>query len=99
MAWNCDTCAYRKSVVTYDLELDCCSNPEFDKYFGMQRACPGYENKIVEKEKLISFDKACKWLRANIDLYADTRRSLFSNYQEVYLTDNFETEFRKAMEE
>lgn len=44
-------------------------------------------------------EKACKWLRANIDLYADTRRSFSSNYQEVYLTDNFETEFRKAMEE
>lgn len=44
-------------------------------------------------------EKVCKWLRANIDLYADTRRSFSSNYQEVYLTDNFETEFRKAMEE
>lgn len=43
--------------------------------------------------------KVCEWLRANIDLYTNTRRSLFSNYQEVYLTDNFETEFRKAMED
>ena len=51
------------------------------------------------QEKMVSLDKVCKWLRANIDLYADTRRSLFSNYQEVYLTDNFETEFRKAMGE
>ena len=51
------------------------------------------------QEKMVSLDKVCKWLRANIDLYTDTRRSLFSNYQEVYLTDNFETEFHKAMEE
>ena len=43
-------------------------------------------------------DKACTWLRANIDLYTDTRRSFLSNYQEVYLTDNFEKEFRKAMQ-
>ena len=51
------------------------------------------------QEKMVSLDKVCRWLRANINLYADTRRSLFSNYQEVYLTDNFETEFHKAMEE
>lgn len=49
------------------------------------------------QEKMVNLEDACKWLRANINLYADTRRSLFSNYQEVYLTDNFETEFCKAM--
>ena len=60
-----------------------------------------YQDGFIEGAKWADktmIDKACEWLRANIDLYADTRRSLFSNYQEVYLTDNFETEFRKAME-
>lgn len=76
----------------YDIEEDGKVNYWTDEMF---------EGLAIEEpqEKMVSLDKVCKWLRANIDLYADTRRSLFSNYQEVYLTDNFETEFRKAMEE
>ena len=77
------------------------------KYFMHETDHPwGFTDEMIEgladgepQEKMVSLDKVCKWLRANIDLYADTRRSLFSNYQEVYLTDNFETEFRKAMGE
>lgn len=76
----------------YDIEEDGKVNYWTDEMF---------EGLAIEEpqKKMVSLDKVCKWLRANIDLYADTRRSLFSNYQEVYLTDNFETEFRKAMEE
>lgn len=75
----------------YDIEEDGKVNYWTDEMF---------EGLAIEEpqEKMVSLDKVCKWLRANIDLYADTRRSLFSNYQEVYLTDTFETEFRKAME-
>ena len=50
------------------------------------------------KEGMVSLDKISKWLRSNIDLYANTRPSLQSGYQEVYLTDDFEKNFRKAME-
>lgn len=51
------------------------------------------------KEGMVSLDKVSKWLQSNIDLYANTRPSLQSSYQEVYLTDDFEKNFRKAMEE
>lgn len=88
MAWNCDTCAYRKTVETDDLALDCCSNPGFDKYFGMMCACPGCENKTVEKEKLISLDKACEWLEDKLRMYAGYSDT-------VDLVDSF----RRAMEE
>lgn len=88
MAWNCDTCIYRKTVELSDLALDCCSKPSADRYFGMMRACPEYEPKIVEKEKLISLDKACEWLEDKLRMYA--------GYSD---TVDLVESFRKAMEE
>lgn len=43
-------------------------------------------------------DRACEWLKENIDLYSDTAFSIKSGYPEITLTDNFETAFRQAME-
>lgn len=43
-------------------------------------------------------DRACKWLKENIDLYSDTAFSIKSGYPEITLTDEFETAFRQAME-
>ena len=41
-------------------------------------------------------DRACKWLKKNIDLYA--YESSNTHYPEIKLTDEFETAFRQAME-
>lgn len=43
-------------------------------------------------------DRACEWLKNNIDLYSETAFSIKSGYTEITLTDNFETAFRQAME-
>jgi hypothetical protein len=88
MAWNCDTCVYRKTVELNDLALDCCSNPTADRYFGMMRDCPEYKQKMVKKEKLISLDKACEWLEDKLRMYA--------GYSD---TADLVDSFRKAMEE
>ena len=43
-------------------------------------------------------DRACKWLKENIDLYAFEGISIKSGFTEIKLTDNFEDDFRQAME-
>lgn len=43
-------------------------------------------------------DRACEWLKDNIDLYAFEGFSIKSGYTEIKLTDVFETAFRQAME-
>lgn len=53
----------------------------------------GFE--IADKTML---DRACEWLKNNIDLYSETAFSIKSGYTEITLTDKFETAFRQAME-
>ena len=43
-------------------------------------------------------DRACEWLKYNIDLYSEAAFSIKSGYTEITLTDKFETAFRQAME-
>jgi hypothetical protein len=43
--------------------------------------------------------KACEWLKENIDLYTYISYSRESGHTKITLTDEFETAFRKAMEE
>lgn len=43
-------------------------------------------------------DRACKWLKENIDLYSYNAFNTKSGYCEITLTDEFETAFRQAME-
>ena len=93
MAWNCDTCVYRKTVELNDLALDCCSNQSADRYFGMMRACPEYKHKIVEKEKLISLDKACEWIEDNIFDFP------WYDSEGEFTSKDVADAFRKAMEE
>ena len=42
--------------------------------------------------------KACEWLKENIDLYSYNAFNTKSDYTEITLTDEFETAFRQAME-
>lgn len=42
-------------------------------------------------------DKACKWLKENIDLYSYNAFNKKSGYTEVTLTDVFELAFRQTM--
>lgn len=42
-------------------------------------------------------DKACEWLKENIDLYSYNAFNTKSGYTEITLTDEFETAFRQAM--
>ena len=42
-------------------------------------------------------DRACKWLKENIDLYTFEGISIKSGFTEIKLTDVFETAFRQAM--
>lgn len=41
--------------------------------------------------------KACEWLKENIDLYSYNAFNTKSGYTEITLTDVFETAFRQAM--
>ena len=41
--------------------------------------------------------KACEWLKENIDLYSYNAFNTKSGYTEITLTDEFETAFRQAM--
>ena len=43
-------------------------------------------------------DRACEWLKENIDLYTFEGISIKSGYTEIKLTECFETAFRQAME-
>lgn len=43
-------------------------------------------------------DRACEWLKENIDLYSYNAFNTKSSYTEITLTDEFETAFRQAME-
>ena len=42
-------------------------------------------------------DRACEWLKENIDLYTFEGISIKSGFTEIKLTDVFETAFRQAM--
>lgn len=42
-------------------------------------------------------DRACEWLKENIDLYSYNAFNTKSGYPEIKLTDCFETAFRQAM--
>ena len=55
--------------------------------------------KTGERTKREVINKACEWLKENIDLYSYTIRNVKTGYTEITLTDVFETAFRKAMEE
>lgn len=41
--------------------------------------------------------KACEWLKENIDLYSYNAFNTKSGYTEITLTNEFETAFRQAM--
>ena len=44
-------------------------------------------------------EKACEWLKENIDWYSYIAFNTKSGYTEITLTNEFETAFRQAMEE
>ena len=44
-------------------------------------------------------EKACEWLKENIDIYAKVVINTKSNYPEIVMCDTFEKNFKKAMEE
>lgn len=44
-------------------------------------------------------DKACKWLKENIDLVAMDTVNARSGYHEIVMMNDFERKFREAMEE
>lgn len=43
-------------------------------------------------------DKACKWLKENIDLVAMDTVNARSGYHEIVMMNDFERKFREAME-
>ena len=44
-------------------------------------------------------EKACKWLKENIDLVAMDTVNVRSGYHEIVMMNDFERKFREAMEE
>ena len=44
-------------------------------------------------------DKACEWIKENIDIYAKVVINTKSKYPEIVMCDTFEKNFKKAMEE
>lgn len=53
----------------------------------------------VEYIKKILIEKACEWLKENIDIYAKVVINPKSHYPEIVMCDSFEKRFKKAMEE
>lgn len=62
----------------------------FDYQVGV---CDGV--KFADKTML---EKACKWLKENIDIYAKVVINHKSHYPEIVMCDTFEKNFKKAME-
>ena len=52
---------------------------------------------IWQKKHLI--EKACEWLKENIDIYAKVVINPKSHYPEIVMCNSFEKSFKKAMEE
>ena len=71
---------------------------ENPKRYSQEELCDIQLEMMKQRDKRL-LDKVIKVLRNNIDLWTNTRQSIFSNYQEVYFLDNFEEDFRKAMNE
>lgn len=44
-------------------------------------------------------EKACEWIKENIDTYAKVVINPKSHYPEIVMCDSFEKSFKKAMEE
>ena len=44
-------------------------------------------------------EKACEWLKENIDIYAKVVINPKSHYPEIVMCDTFEKNFKKTMEE
>ena len=51
--------------------------------------------KLADKTMI---EKACEWLKENIDIYAKVVINHKSNYPEIVMCDTFEKNFIKAME-
>ena len=43
-------------------------------------------------------DKACDWIKENIDIYAEVVINTKSSYPEIVMCSTFEKNFKKAME-
>ena len=71
---------------------------ENPKRYSQEELCDIQLEMMKQRDKRL-LDKVIKVLKNNIDLWTNTRQSIFSNYREVYFLDNFEEDFRKAMEE
>lgn len=65
------------------------------------RGCTDYipikEPNMVNKQEFI--EKACKWMKENIDLVAMDTVNARSGYHEIVMMNDFERKFREAMEE
>lgn len=74
------------------------NDPNLSAYTDKQR---GWINKAfmdgVRWADETVIQKACEWLKENIDLYSYNAFNTKSGYTEITLTDEFETAFRQAM--
>ena len=73
-------------------EIDVPSHPVKDGYrIGFDEG--------VEYIKKILIDKACEWIKENIDTYAKVVIDPESHYPKIVMCDSFEKSFKKVMEE
>ena len=75
----------------FDIEFEQIAITRIQKFAKIAKA---YGFEIADKTML---DRACEWLKENIDLYSYNAFNVKSDYTEITLTDEFETAFRQAM--
>ena len=74
------------------------NDPNLSAYTDKQRGCinEAFMDGVRWADETV-IQKACEWLKENIDLYSYNAFNTKSSYTEITLTDEFETAFRQAM--
>lgn len=67
------------------------------KRYNQDELCDIQLEMMKQRDKRL-IEKACKWLKENIDTYAKVVINPKSHYPEIVMCDTFEKNFKKAME-
>ena len=68
------------------------------KRYNQDELCDIQLEMMIQRDKRL-INKACEWLKENIDIYAKVVINTKSKYPEIVMCDTFEKNFKKVMEE
>lgn len=91
-------CSYKPSKITRDKEIEKASK-EFAYNISSIRPelnADSFKQGAKWVDKTI-IEKACEWIKENIDTYAKVVIDPKSHYPEIVMCDTFEKNFKKAM--